>query len=94
MQISETQINDILNNADIEGLLVSGAPVDEYESEASLIYQSILEMKDRVLTREEIILIVSQVWQSSFELLDQDMVERHNGVVSVSDHIYRLYDRS
>lgn len=56
------KIINILNKYDIEKLLKMGAPKDEYSSEAKLISTNLY--KD--ITKEEILLLVQHIWNSSF----------------------------
>ena len=66
MKITPTNIQDILNAADVEGLLHLGAPNDEYASEAQMISQAIVPFDESELTQERLEAIVRNVWTNMF----------------------------
>lgn len=61
-------IDLILQEIDIEGLVESGAPRDEYISEAEAINSSIQRLQLSEMTIENIELVVSTIWKESFNL--------------------------
>lgn len=60
--ITHEQLSTILAVADPEGLLASGAPRDEYDPEASLIFQLLLPKKAEGIEVDEVADIVKQAW--------------------------------
>jgi len=63
------EIKAALDHEDIEGLLASGCPGDEYNSEASLIESAIAEITDfwkKPITIEQCERIVIDVWIKQF----------------------------
>jgi len=64
--MTTTQIQHVLNDEDIEGLLGVGAPSDEYESEARMIAKAITEASEAELTEERLIAVVRSTWAEMF----------------------------
>jgi hypothetical protein len=63
------EIKAALDHEDIEGLLASGCPADEYDSEASLIESEIAKITDfgkKPLSVEQCERIVIDVWIKQF----------------------------
>ncbi len=58
MTISPVQIQQVLNDEDIEGLLQVGAPSDEYETEARMIAEAITQTHESKLTEERLTSVV------------------------------------
>ena len=66
MHITPSEIQQALNEADIEGLLSEGASRDEYLAEAHSIAERISLNERNDVPAEELISIVSQVWDRYF----------------------------
>jgi len=64
--ISRTKIKDILRSADIEGFIESGAPDDEYDSEADDIAVALERLKPEELTEDRVLSIICNIWMESF----------------------------
>lgn len=64
--ISRTKIEEILREADIEGLIEGGAPDDEYDSEAEEITSALEKILPEKMTEDNILLIVCDIWTESF----------------------------
>ncbi len=90
MHISVTEINSILIQADIEGLIELGAPEDEYEDEAAQIAAAISTFKDNELTRDTMLALVVVVWMKSFDLDDESFSLRMDAIMRTSLAIYEL----
>ena len=73
MRITTANINALLIQEDIEGLIDAGAPSDEYSDEAALIAAALLQLDREQLTEEIILSTISLIWLKSFELSEQDM---------------------
>jgi hypothetical protein len=64
--ISQAKIETILREADIEGLIESGAPDDEYDSEAVEIAVALEKIAPGDLTEDNVLTIVCGIWNKSF----------------------------
>ena len=80
-------INKLLVQHDIEGLIEAGAPIDEYTDEAAQIAAALALLNREELTEEVVLSIVSLIWLKSFELEEQDMELRLPALRQVSQAI-------
>ena len=76
MKISRQTIDTLLQQTDIEGLIQSGAPSDEYSSEAEIISTALNELNDDEINEGNIVAVVSEVWKTSFGLDSNGMQQR------------------
>jgi hypothetical protein len=60
------EIEDVLRRTDIEGLIESGAPDNEYESEAIEILRVFSQFTSQELTEDKMLEIICDVWTRSF----------------------------
>lgn len=73
MHITTANINALLVQEDVEGLIDAGAPSDEYSDEAAQIAAALLQLDHEQLTEDIILSTVSLIWIKNFELSEQDM---------------------
>ena len=76
MNISHENIERELRREDIEGFLETGAPEDEYASEAREIALSLTKIPINIRYEDSIIEIMSNIWASNFDLSEQDITLR------------------
>ena len=76
MRITTANINALLIQEDVEGLIDAGAPSDEYSDEAAQMAAALLQLDNEQLTEDIILSTISLVWIKSFELSEQDMTLR------------------
>lgn len=69
-------ITTALSREDIEGLLESGAPQDEYDAEAEVITSVIEKLIPEHMTEENIVLAISRVWAGSFNRSSEEIEQR------------------
>lgn len=79
------QINKILQQEDIEGLIEAGAPYDEYTSEAEAIAAILSKEQGPDFTK--LTNIIFEFWQNVFNLSDSDMNLRKDAIHRVSTNI-------
>ena len=91
MRITLEQINEILASQDIEGLIEAGAPDDEYSGEAQKIYDILSLAKEDELNIQPLVLILNHLWQRSFNLTRQDMINRSEAITALAESIFRTY---
>ncbi len=84
MNVILEQIERLLLEEDIEGLIAAGAPEDEYHSEATEIYMAI---SDDSVAGTEIQDIIERIWQRSFNLTRQNIVDRKASFERISNNI-------
>lgn len=76
MTISHVQIQQVLNDEDIEGLLQVGAPTDEYETEARMIAETITQAHESKLTEERLTAVVRSTWAEMFGPFSEDQLRQ------------------
>ena len=90
-KITVENIDLILQEIDIEGLIESGAPSDEYISEAEAINSSIQRLQSSEMTIENIELVISTIWKENFNLDASGLKTRKASINTVVKRI--LNDR-
>lgn len=79
---TENGIQEILSQEDIEGLLALGAPRDEYEREAQLIYRAITDFGPTAhggdTARDAVKSILRAVWSERFGPFSEDDLARRD----------------
>ncbi len=89
--IKYTMINQILIEEDIEGYIDFGAPIDEYESEANIIFNALI--LNNSLSVEETYNILHAVWQKKFNLNDEEILLRRDNLLRAASRIVLLINR-
>jgi hypothetical protein len=81
-------INELLRLEDIEGLLSSAAPNDEYESEAEMIADRVGAAEHQAsggkVAKEEFASIIAGVWKEMFELSDDQLLLRQEALDAIA----------
>ncbi len=90
MTISLEDIENILREEDIEGLIETGAPQDEYSSEARTIGEAINEMSGEELSGDTLMSIISLIWSESFNLSEEDIALRLPSIRSTTNKILSI----
>ena len=76
MSTLRTSVEEMLRLEYIESLIESGAPDDEYDSEAAEIAEALNALKGDRFTEDNIISIVAHVWAKMFNLDEDDIKKR------------------
>lgn len=87
MNISVEKIDVILREEDIEGLIEQEAPIDEYSFEAREIANKLSSYKG-YLDINTITRIISEIWQSNFELSESEMQLRMPSLERAAERIF------
>lgn len=82
MKIMPNDVREVLNAADVEGLLRLGAPNDEYMSEAQMISEVIAQLDESELSQERIEEIVRNVWAKMFGPFSEEQISKRGAVFS------------
>ena len=77
MKITQTVVQEVLNQEDIEGLRQLGAPEDEYMHEAQEI---VSQLGQREVSEEDLATVVQKVWARSFGPFTAEDVEKRSPV--------------
>jgi hypothetical protein len=76
MRITLAEVEAVLRNEDIEGLVESGAPRDEYDSEAREIAGALASLSSGEFTETNITAIIALVWAKSFNRSEPEIRQR------------------
>lgn len=87
MKISIQSIADLLRHADIEGLIESGAPADEYAAEANVLYQALSQLESGESGVAGLVEIISEVWRQSFDLGAAEMLQRKKAIENIAQQL-------
>lgn len=90
MAISFENINHILVQEDIEGFIEAGAPQDEYEYEAKRFFDAINLLSAKERDKDHLLAAIVLIWFESFEISQEEMKLRLQGLERVVDHILAL----
>jgi hypothetical protein len=72
MNIILDNLKRALVSEDIEGIISSGAPLDEYSSEAEKIFSEVSLLSAGQINEESVISIISLVWDEHFGPFSED----------------------
>lgn len=82
----------ILTQEDIEGLLVAGAPADEYETEAQMIAAALGRVRRSDLILDDVTTIVTDVCSRMFGPFDDEQLRRRQPIYRrVAQRLLELY---
>lgn len=84
------EINALLQEADIEGLIASGSPPDEYAIEAEILARAFSTLEDAEFTEDNLMEIIAYVWSDSFDLENDDLNARIGKIESLIAEILKL----
>ena len=87
MSTLRTSVEEMLRLEDIESLIESGAPDDEYDSEAAEIAEALNALKGDRFTEDNIISIVAHVWAKMFNLDEDDIKKRMPAFQNVAQRL-------
>lgn len=82
-------INNLLQEADIEGLITAGAPADEYDSEAAAISLALREMDNSQINTDSITAVIAAIWAKSFHLDENGIHARLPAIKTLAERITR-----
>lgn len=84
-------IQELVATADVEGFIANGAPLDEYETEAELLFNQIENFPTAELVPEKILPILEDIWIRNFELGPEVMMERRPALLALAEQIARFF---
>lgn len=90
MAITLASISEALRTEDVEGLIASGAPSDEYDSEARNILSVLTSLENNQLTESSIISILALEWAKSFNRSAQEIEQRMPAFTRIALDIARI----
>ncbi len=84
-------IQELVATADIEGFIADGAPADEYETEAELLFNAIENFPTADILSPKLLAILEPIWISSFSLDEPALAQRRPALQSLAQQIERFF---
>ena len=84
-------IQELVATADIEGFIAGGAPPDEYETEADLLFNNIENLPTPELTIPNILPLLEDIWSRSFSLDEASLAARRPALEILAAQIARFF---
>ena len=81
-------IQELVREADVEGLITEGAPGDEYEPEGEKIFEAIAHLETAEITSSRILPLLERIWLDSFEA---ELALRRPALMSLAGQIERFF---
>jgi hypothetical protein len=87
VHIQTSDINLILQDADIEGFCQNGSPQDEYAAEAQAIHAALTMPAAKDFDNKAITALIALVWQKQFNLSEEQLTQRLPEITAVAKKI-------
>ena len=84
-------IQELVATADIEGFVAKGAPADEYETEAELLFVQIENFPTADLVPDKILPILEDIWARNFSMPADELLQRRPALLSLAEQIARFF---
>jgi hypothetical protein len=84
-------IQELVRVADIEALIATGAPPDEYDPEASAILAGIRHLSSDQITAPNLRPIIEAIWSKAFAVDDVLPVARQFAILGLARQIERFF---
>jgi hypothetical protein len=84
-------IKELVATADIEGFIADGAPPDEYDSEAELLFDFTEELSTDELVAADLLPILEAIWRKSFDLDDVAIEKRRPLLFLLAQQVERFF---
>ena len=84
-------IKELVANADVEGFIADGAPLDEYDSEAEDLFRAIQYFATNELVPVTIMPHLKRIWAVSFNVIGEDLDKRMPALEGLAAQIARFF---
>ena len=84
-------IQELVATADVEGFIADGAPADEYETEAELLFNAIENFPTAEIVPSKLVPIVEDIWRKSFSLDEDALAQRRPALEGLAQQIARFF---
>jgi hypothetical protein len=84
-------IKELVRNADIEGFIADGAPADEYDTEAELLFDFLEDLPTNEIVAAELLPILEAIWRKDFSLDDDAIAKRRPALLALAATIARFF---
>lgn len=84
-------IRELVASADVEGFIAHGAPADEYETEAELLFSAVENFPTADLVSAKLLPILQDIWRRSFSLNEASLAQRALKLQALAQQIARFF---
>lgn len=84
-------IKELVRDADVEGFIADGSPLDEYDTEAEQLHAAIAHLLTAEIIAPHLQPILDTIWQESFSLSTADLTQRHTALKTLAQQIARFF---
>lgn len=84
-------IGELVATTDVEGFIAEGSPVDEYETEAELLFARIREFATDDLVAGKLMPILREIWSRSFDLNESGLALREPKLQELAGQVERFF---
>ena len=86
-----SSIQGLVATADVEGFIAKGAPADEYETEAELLFNQIENFPTADLVADKILPILEDIWARNFTMPADELLQRRPALLALAQQIARFF---
>jgi hypothetical protein len=91
MNIDYESLDELFRIQDIEGLIASGAPDDEYEPEVERIFAALEALPRDEATVPKLVSIFDDVYKQMFGWSDDDMKRRYPDFEDIAEKVMKYF---
>ena len=84
-------IQELVATADVEAFIADGAPADEYETEADLLFNQLENFTTAELVPEKILPILEDIWARNFTMPAGELLKRRPALLALAQQISRFF---
>jgi hypothetical protein len=91
MNVDYESIDELFRIQDIEGLISSGAPEDEYEPEVERIFTALEALPREQATRPALVGLFEGVWKQMFGATEEKVASRRPDFEEIAEKVIQYF---
>lgn len=84
-------LKELFATADVEGLIASECPIDEYDPEARHFYEDTIGWPNTKFTADQALPLLEQLWVKQFMLNEGQLAQRRPALMELAQQIARYF---
>ncbi len=84
-------LKELVAAADVEGFIAGGAPPDEYDTEADLLFVELENLTTADLVPGRLLPLLEDIWPKSFSLDAEQLFHRRPALHALAEQIARFF---
>ncbi len=84
-------MQELVRAADIEGFLEQGLPADEYDPEASELFEALHALPSDRIVATDLLPQLERIWHKSFSLSEEALATRRPHLLGLAKEIERFF---